>query len=39
MYIVLDGHVELSINMLANHLPEHDIKELGKDVGIRDLGK
>ena len=37
MYIVLDGSVEFSIDMMANYIVMDDAKELGKDLRMRDL--
>ena len=37
MYIILDGVVEFSIDMEAHNPDVEDAKELGCDLGIKDL--
>ena len=37
MYIMIEGTVEFSVNMKTQTLTNDEIKELGEDLGVKDL--
>ena len=39
MYIIIDGKVDFSVHMRDEQLSESEVRELGDDVGIKDIAK
>ena len=37
MYVVLDGRIDFSLNMVTDNIFIDETKELGEDLGIKDL--